>query len=593
VPSHLKISQIVAAGTLAMGALIMTIAVTAALSSNETRSDLEYIGTNALPSINVLDQTVIDFEIARIRLSRLVMAATPADRTKAIADLDLGVSKVEKDIASYARLLSEDHDRALYADFTAKWRTFHGDIAKVRQAVAAGNMAGATALYGGALVADARALQAAIDADKVYNMKRGDDHIQASIVRAHAAFWRNIMLGLIGTVIGLAVMLLFYARVSRPLSRLQSAMGTMAAGQLDLIIPGSDKRDELGAIARALDGVRVSIDQRSRAEAEAKLAVQTQITGDLGEGLSALKEGRLDRPIVHAFPPEYARLRDDFNAAIASLSAQLSEVARSSEAVRNGANEISLAAQDLAQRTEHQASTLGQTSTTVRQLTASVLAARGAATSAASAAQDAEREASRSGSQMLEAVSAMSSIAATSEKMRSIVAIIDGLSFQTNLLALNAGVEAARAGEAGRGFAVVATEVRNLAERSTAAAREIATLIATSGNEVQHGVEMVRETQGSLQRIVQKAGDLATMIADIADGSARQANAIEEVSGVIGDVDRATQQNAALVEQSTAASQNLKQESERLANVVHQFALAQPDAPARHDFRQPQLRRAG
>lgn len=162
---------------------------------------------------------------------------------------------------------------------------------------------------------------------------------------------------------------------------------------------------------------------------------------------------------------------------------------------------------------------------------------------------------------MGDAVTAMTSIAATSEKMRSIVAIIDGISFQTNLLALNAGVEAARAGDAGRGFAVVANEVRGLAERSSKAASEIAELIVTSGKEVQQGVEMVSQTQASLSRIVQQAIDVSTMIADLSQKCVQQTEAIEQVNGVIGNLDNATQLNAALVEEAAAAAASLANRS--------------------------------
>jgi methyl-accepting chemotaxis protein len=175
---------------------------------------------------------------------------------------------------------------------------------------------------------------------------------------------------------------------------------------------------------------------------------------------------------------------------------------------------------------------------------------------------------------MGEAVAAMTSIAASSERMRGIVEIIDGISFQTNLLALNAGVEAARAGDAGRGFAVVASEVRSLAERSAQAAREIGALIVTSGREVQHGVEMVSQTQAALLRIVRQASDLSGMIGGLAEGSGRQADAIAQVNGVIADLDKATQQNAALVEETTAAATSLANESERLAQVVGRFSLS-------------------
>jgi methyl-accepting chemotaxis protein len=168
----------------------------------------------------------------------------------------------------------------------------------------------------------------------------------------------------------------------------------------------------------------------------------------------------------------------------------------------------------------------------------------------------------------------MQSIAATSEKMRSIVEIIDGISFQTNLLALNAGVEAARAGDAGRGFAVVATEVRNLAERSALAAKEIGALIVQSGGEVRAGVDMVSRTQSSLERIVERSTEVARMLSKLAATTAQQSEAISDVNQVLGELDMATQQNAALVEESTAASRSLAHEAERLSGVVQRFTLA-------------------
>ena len=362
--------------------------------------------------------------------------------------------------------------------------------------------------------------------------------------------------------------------------------GNVAAGDLNTQIPGTQKADELGEIARALEGISVSIEERAKATSQAQLAVQAQVTSALADGLSALQKGELAYAINHAFPGEYERLRTDFNATLAALHEQIGEVSGVSSAVETGAGEIAAAAQDLANRTEHQAGVLGDTAQTVRDLSRSVHDAGEGVAQAASAANEAEHEASNSGRLMQDAVSAMNSIASTADKMRSIVEMIDGISFQTNLLALNAGVEAARAGDAGKGFAVVATEVRNLAERSADAAKEIGALIVNSGNEVSHGVQMVSQTQASLQRIVQKASDLAGMINGIADGASRQADSIAQVNTVIGELDRATQQNAALVEESTAASHSLAHESERLGQVVGRFSLggfnssAKLDAPA-------------
>jgi methyl-accepting chemotaxis protein len=573
--NQIKISTLVTAGSLSLAALIGGSAVTAAVGADAMRRDLVYINENSLPSVAALGQIIIDFEIARIRLSRLIMAKTPDELAKANAELEKGVAKVDEQVSAYDKLVSDEKDRELYGAFSGKWQQFRSDMEAVKQAAGANNATQAEALYRGEIVQHARDLQNAIEEDKDYNIKLAQQTTDAAVVGAKDAVWRNSLLGAAGVGIGLLVMLMLRLRLTGPLGRLKDVMGAMAHGQLDLSIPGSDKPDELGEIARALDDIRSSVAERSRLEAESKLVAQQQVTGALEKGLGALRQGQLSHRIDNRFPAEYEQLRQDFNATVASLAEQMGEVARSAGAVRTGASEISAAAQDLARRTEVQASSLGETASTVRDLAESVSSAGAGVANAANAARDAESEASASGQLMLDAVAAMNSIAATSEKMRSIVEIIDGISFQTNLLALNAGVEAARAGDAGKGFAVVATEVRNLAERSAEAAREIGALIVNSGNEVRQGVDMVSQTQASLQRIVDRSTEVAAMLSGLSATAASQASSIAQVNGVLSELDRATQQNAALVEESTAASHSLATESERLSAVVQRFSSGQ------------------
>ncbi|NBC35858.1 HAMP domain-containing protein [Novosphingobium sp. FSY-8] len=569
----MKISSLITIGALLLGAIIAAGAVMGVRSVSLISSDLVQVNDNTVPSVVMLGRTNTEMEVARVRLARVILSSTPEELKKADADLTKGIAVVDKYYQQYDGLISDAQDRALHEESTRLWDAVRTDMLRMRDLMVAGKAAEAAAVYRGPYVETSRALKLAIDKNAQYNIDLASKSGRHAEDEAAQSKMLNIVLGGGGVLIALAVLLMFRSRVIVPLNRLRDTMSDMSAGHLDVAIPGSDKEDELGEIARALEGIKTSISDRAQREAQVQLDVQRRVTTALEEALGALKAGRLNHRITAQFPPEYAQLRNDFNATIESLGEQMAEVARSSTAVRTGANEISAAAQDLARRTEGQAASLGNTSVTVRELTESVGEARHSAVTAASAAQDAEKEASTSGQLMQEAVAAMNSIAQTSEKMRSIVEIIDGISFQTNLLALNAGVEAARAGDAGKGFAVVATEVRNLAERSAEAAKEIGALIVNSGQEVHHGVQMVSQTQSSLQRIVQKAADLAGMIGGIAEGANRQADSIAQVNSVISELDKATQQNAALVEESTAASHSLANESERLSQVVDRFTL--------------------
>lgn len=575
-----RIKTIVTVGALSLSLIIAVSALTAVFGARSASANMSFINESLIPSVNVVSDTTVNFEIARVRLSRLIIADTDAERAAMDKDVAKSMAQIDGQVASYSKLISDEQDGKNYRAFADLWARFRDDLNQVRDAVRQGQMDRARALNGGIVVKDARDLQAALDKSNDYNMELAQRYSNATIAQSHSSEIRNAILGVVGVAIGLLILVLFSRRVTGPLARLEEAMEQMARGHLDVAIPGADQTDELGSIARALDGIKVSVTQRASTEAEAQLNVQRQVTGALEEGLTALKNGQLGHRIDRAFPSDYESLRRDFNATMSALAEQMGEVGRSSGAVRIGASEISAAAHDLARRTESQAATLGQTANTVRDLTASVGETRKAAGTAAVAAQDTEKEASASGELMREAVEAMTSISSTSDQMRSIVDVIDGISFQTNLLALNAGVEAARAGDAGRGFAVVASEVRNLAERSAQAAREIGTLIVNSGKEVQQGVQMVSQTQASLQRIVQKASDLSGMIGNIAEGTARQADAIAQVNDVLTDLDTSTQHNAALAEESTASSHSLATESERLEQVVGRFNLGDAALPA-------------
>jgi methyl-accepting chemotaxis protein len=262
-----------------------------------------------------------------------------------------------------------------------------------------------------------------------------------------------------------------------------------------------------------------------------------------------------------------------------TLQDTLKAIAASTQGVRAGAHEITAASDDLAHRTEQQAASLEQTAAALDEITAAVHKTAEGAGEARLVAAGSKSDAEHSGAVIHETVQAMSSIDHSSREISNIIGVIDEIAFQTNLLALNAGVEAARAGDAGRGFAVVATEVRALAQRSADAAKEIKALISASRQQVESGVKLVDETGNALGRIVGQVTKLNELIAEIAASALEQATGLKEVNSAVNQMDQVTQQNAAMVEQSTAASHSLASEASELARLVGQFHIGQP-APA-------------
>jgi methyl-accepting chemotaxis protein len=257
----------------------------------------------------------------------------------------------------------------------------------------------------------------------------------------------------------------------------------------------------------------------------------------------------------------------------------LAQVAETADSINTGAAEISSASEDLSRRTEQQAASLEETAAAMGQITMAVKeTAQGAAHVSASVAE-AKDDAGEGGRVVREAIGAMGDIEKSAQEIAQIIGVIDGIAFQTNLLALNAGVEAARAGDAGKGFAVVANEVRALAQRSADAAKDIKGLIGASSRQVETGVQLVNETGQALDRIVGKVTEIAALAQQISASADTQAISLQEVNGAVADMDKMTQQNAAMVEQSTAAARSLAAEADELIAVVQRFQLGDEMAP--------------
>jgi methyl-accepting chemotaxis protein len=325
----------------------------------------------------------------------------------------------------------------------------------------------------------------------------------------------------------------------------------------------------------------------------------TDLTGRManvafvGAALSKLAEGDLTARVEEKLMPSLDQLRVDFNAAAEALHVALEQVSTGASAIHDGANDIARASDDLSRRTEQQAASLEQTAAALDEITATVKRSAQSARQTHSTVSLTRTEAEDSGRVVAQAVEAMAQIEASSQQITQIIGVIDEIAFQTNLLALNAGVEAARAGEAGRGFAVVAQEVRALAQRSADAAREIKALISTSTQEVGRGVGLVGQTGRALQSIVGKVAEIDALVAEITTSAQEQSSGLVEVNTAINHMDQVVQQNAAMVEQATAASHALTGEASDLAVVVSRFTLKGANGRSSHARRPTALARAG
>jgi methyl-accepting chemotaxis protein len=416
-------------------------------------------------------------------------------------------------------------------------------------------------------------------------------------------FWDRAMtaivegLGLLAVLAGCAW---YLARgLVNPIHGLTGTMGRLAGGELEAEVVAQDRRDEVGQMARAVqvfkdNGLRARAleaeaaaareaaeAERARNEAERAAAAEQQaaVVAELAEALALLAEGDLTRQ-VRAFPQDYKKLEQDFNAAIVKLQNTISVIAGNSRGIHSGTGEISQAADNLSKRTEQQAASLEETAAALDEITATVRKTAEGANHARQVVSTAKSDAEHSGTVVRDAVAAMTEIEKSSSQISQIIGVIDEIAFQTNLLALNAGVEAARAGDAGKGFAVVASEVRALAQRSAEAAKEIKALISASTTQVASGVELVGETGKALDRIAAQVTEINAIVAEIAASAQEQATALAEVNTAVNQMDQMTQQNAAMVEESTAASHSLAEEAEKLTSLVSQFKTGQDIASA-------------
>ncbi|MEH0198171.1 methyl-accepting chemotaxis protein [Caulobacter sp. CCNWLY153] len=382
--------------------------------------------------------------------------------------------------------------------------------------------------------------------------------------------------------------------IGASVAAMTAAMRRLASGDNTIEVPAVGRKDEVGQMAQAVlsfkdaaihklrledeavEQRRLTEAERARVEAEkARKAQEDAIAvSALAEALGHLSNGDLTFRITAAFAPDAEQLKTDFNAAAARLEEAMRGINGAAGGIRAGSEEIAQASDDLSRRTEQQAASLEETAAALDQITATVRKTASGAKEVSSLVAGARTGAERSGRIVDQAVGAMASIEQSSGQIGNIIGVIDEIAFQTNLLALNAGVEAARAGDAGKGFAVVAQEVRALAQRSAEAAKEIKGLISTSTQQVEAGVSLVGQTGEALRAIVDQVASIDALVGEIAASAQEQSTGLHQVNVAVNQMDQVVQQNAAMVEEATAATHSLKGEAGELAVQVGRFKVA-------------------
>ena len=456
---------------------------------------------------------------------------------------------------------------------------------------------------------------------------------QSSIDTLRDGAWTTtlqvLVVGLIAGVAALLLSLLVGRSITKPLADMSDAMTSLAAGKLDVVVGHVDRGDAIGVMSRTVQVFRdnaaemqrlqedkVAADERAKAERQEMLdeleehvgsVVSSGIAGDLSKrvtasfadptlqrladginrlvetveqglgesqtAMDALAEGYLNQRVEGVYQGAFDDMKTAVNSTVGKLAGIVGEIQASTSEVKNAAGEINSGTDDLSKRTEQAAANLEETAASTEEMAATVKQNAENAESASQLAGEANRTASQGSEVVEQAIAAMTIIEGSAQKITDIIGVIDEIAFQTNLLALNASVEAARAGEAGKGFAVVAQEVRQLAQRSAQAASDIKTVIHDSNGQVEEGVQLVNQTGAALSEIVGSIGKVAGIVQEISNASREQASGVQEINRSITTMDEMTQQNSALVEQSTAAAQALSDQAAGLTELMTFFKL--------------------
>ncbi|HEV6965390.1 methyl-accepting chemotaxis protein [Roseateles sp.] len=445
-------------------------------------------------------------------LGRMLLTTDPA-RQKKYADEYATIRAANtENLQQLEKSLATDEARAIFEEQGQARKAYGAQVRKVLDLIAAGKRDEATALYEGELAEPQARYYALLDKMVAYHVRGMLEDVNDTKAQSRRAVYQMIGVSVLAILLGVITALLITRSVTRPIDRAIELAEAVAAGNLTYRIDHIS-RDEVGRLTGALQRM------------------------------------------------------------VESLHGIVTQVRTGADRIHAAAEDVSHGNQDLAMRTEQQASALQQTAAAMEQLTSAVRLSSDNAGHANRSASSASDVAAEGGQVVGQVVNTMSSISTSSRRIVEIIGVIDSIAFQTNILALNAAVEAARAGEQGRGFAVVAAEVRNLAQRSAVAAKEIKGLIDDSASQVDAGSRMVEQAGATMQQVVTSIAGVSRVVAEITSSSHEQSAGIEQVNIAISQMDDTTQRNAALVEQSAAAARQLQQQARQLNEVVSAFVL--------------------
>jgi len=578
---------------------VFTLAVAVYVGGQMWKIDSSYTALGAGPEAAAVHIAQANRELTAMRrsIADLMISTTDAENQAANADLKEARKAFSDDLDDAAK--AEPDSAADYQALKARGLEIVDQTcdATIKAGMAANNPTAAIASQATylkdcspafpTLVADLAGKVKAVVADA----HTKDDALTDVTKGAITATFVLIICGLVAVMVG--GFFAIRAMVVAPIKGLSSTMDRLSRGDFQVRVEGEDRRDELGGMARAVQVFKDAGLEKQRLEAEAvaqrslteqerikaeqakaqTAKEQAQVVTSIGAGLERLSAGDLTFQLKDAFPPDYEKLRNDFNGAMSQLRQTMQTVVGRTHGLRSGGEEITQASDDLSKRTEQQAASLEETAAALDEITATVKKTADGAIEARKVVAIAKDDAEKSSAVVREAVGAMTRIEDSSRQIGQIIGVIDEIAFQTNLLALNAGVEAARAGDAGKGFAVVASEVRALAQRSAEAAKEIKALISASSDQVAQGVELVGETGRALARIAEQVAQINGVVSEIAASAQEQATGLHQVNAAVNQMDQVTQQNAAMVEQATAAAHSLREETDALSELISQFRV--------------------